>query len=126
MRFNSQLKNFMLYDKIKAVIKMFSFFKRKKKNPVLLEMDGREVKYVTRRSYKENGSPEEEIIGQSGRIVLIDDEIRILCGEIDVFKGMEENCEYFRLMSGNGITVQGFNSIIQSQDNITVYYKYHR
>lgn len=105
---------------------MFSFFKRKKKNPVLLEMDGREVKYVTRRSYKSYGSPEEEIIGQSGRIVCIDSEIRILCGETDVFRGQEDSCEYFRLMSGNGITVTGYNTIIQKQDNITVYYKYHR
>lgn len=105
---------------------MFSFFKRKKQNPVLLEMDGREVKYVTRRSYKADGSPEEEIIGSTGRIVCIDGEIRILCGEIDVFRGLEEACEYFRLMSGNGITVTGYNTIIQKQDNITVYYKYHR
>ena len=119
------MKKITLYDKIKTVMKMFSFFK-KKKNLVLLEMDGREVKYVTRRSYKEDGSPEEEIIGQSGRIVLIDGEIRILCGEIDVFKGMEESCEYFRLMSGNGITVTGYNTVIQKEDNITVYYKYHR
>lgn len=105
---------------------MLSFFKKNKKNPVLLEMDGREVKYVTRRTYKENGSPEEEIIGQTGRIVLIEKEIRILCGEKDVFRGQEECCEYFRLMSGNGITVTGYNTVIEKQDNITVYYKYHR
>ncbi len=105
---------------------MFSLFKRKKKNPVLLEMDGREVKYVTRRSYKEDGSPEENIVGQAGRIVLIENEIRILCGETDVFKGDVNTCEYFRLMSGDGITVTGFNAVIGKQDNITVYYKYHR
>jgi hypothetical protein len=105
---------------------MFNFFKRKKKNPVLLERDGREMKYVTRRFYNEKGSPEEEIVGQTGRIVCIDGEIRILCGETDVFKGREEDCEYFRLLSGNGITVSGFNTVIGKQDNITVYYKYHR
>lgn len=105
---------------------MFSFFKRKKKNPVYYEMDGREVKYVTRRSYKADGSPEEEILGKSGRIVCINDEIRILCGETDVFKGKEEDCEYFRLLSGNGITVSGYNTVISNTDTITVYYKYHR
>lgn len=103
---------------------MFSFFKRK--NPVLKEMDGREVKYVTRRTFRENGTPSENIIGQTGRIVLIEDEIRILCGETDVFRGKEEECEYFRLMSGDGITVKGFNTVIEKDDNITVYYKYHR
>ena len=104
---------------------MFWFFKRKK-NPVLNEMDGREVKYVTRRSYKADGSPEETIVGQTGRIVLIEEEIRILCGETDVFKGDVNACEYFRLMSGNGITVTGFNNVIEKEDHITVYYKYHR
>ena len=120
------MKNFSAYGKIKAVIKMFGFFKTKKKNPVIYEMDGRQVKYVTRRYYKDNGTPEEEIIGKEGRIVCIDGEIRILCGETDVFKGMEENCEYFKLLSGNGITVSGYNNVIQKQDSITVYYKYHR
>ena len=104
---------------------MFSFF-RKKKNPVLNEMDGREVKYVTRRSYKADGSPEEVIVGKTGRIVLIGEEIRILCGESDVFRGNENTCEYFRLLSGNGITVTGYNTVIGKEDNITVYYKYHR
>ena len=102
------------------------FWFSKKKNPVLKEMDGREIKYVTRRTYKQNGTPEENIIGQTGRIVLICGEIRILCGEIDVFRAREEECEYFRLMSGNGITVSGFNTVIQKSDNITVYYKYYR
>ena len=105
---------------------MFSFFKRKKKNPVLLEMDGREIKYVTRRFYTESGTPDEEIIGKVGRIVLIDNEIRILCGEKDVFRCSEENSEYFRLLSSDGITVKGYNTIIQKEDTITVYYKYHR
>ncbi len=105
---------------------MFNFFKRKNSNPVLREMDGREVKYVTRRTYKADGSPEENIIGKTGRIVLLDNEIRILCGEIDVFRGDKDCCEYFRLMSGNGITVDGFNKLLNAQDNITVYYKYHR
>ena len=120
------MKNFSAYVKIKAVIKMFGFFKTKKKNPVIYEMDGRQVKYVTRRYYKDNGTPEEEIIGKEGRIVCIDGEIRILCGEIDVFKGDVNTCEYFRLMSGDGITVSGFNSVIEKEDIITVYYKYHR
>ncbi len=104
---------------------MFSIFK-KKKNPVLKEMDGREVKYVTRREHLGNGEVREEILGKDGRIVLIENEIRVLCGEKDVFKGNEDTCEYFRLMSGDGITVSGFNSVIEKEDIITVYYKYHR
>ncbi len=103
---------------------MFSFFK--KKNPVLKEMDGREVKYVTRREHLGNSEVREEILGKDGRIVLIEKEIRVLCGEKDVFKGDVNACQYFRLMSGDGITVSGFNSVINKEDIITVYYKYHR
>ena len=67
-----------------------------------------------------------EILGKDGRIVLIEEEIRILCGEIDVFKGDVNTCEYFRLMSGDGITVSGINSIDGEQMDIIVYYTYHR
>ena len=122
---NNKLKIYKLYDKIVLVIIMFSFFK-KKRNPVLKEMDGREVKYVTRRVHLGNSQVREEILGKDGRIVLIEEEIRILCGEIDVFKGDVNTCEYFRLMSGDGITVSGYNSVIEKDDIITVYYKYHR
>lgn len=101
-------------------------FKKKNKNPVIHEMDGREVKYVTRREYLKNSEVREEILGKDGRIVLIEEEIRVLCGETDVFRGNVNSCEYFRLMSGDGITVSGFNSVIGKDDVITVYYKYHR
>ena len=37
-------------------------FKRKKEDPVLREMDGREVKYVTRRERQEDGTVKEVIV----------------------------------------------------------------
>ncbi len=98
------------------------FLLRKKENPVFKEMDGREVKYVTRR----DKNHKECIVGKSGRIVIVGDEIRILCGETDVFKSPKDQAVCFRLMSGDGITVSGFNRVLNDDDNITVYYKYHR
>ena len=71
---------------------MFGFLKRKKKDAqedVLRQMDGREIKYVTRRVRDENGNPKTVIVGKSGRIVCIDGEIRVLCGEEDVFRCMQ-------------------------------------
>ena len=107
---------------------MLWFSKRKKikENPALREMDGREVKYVTRMYRDESGEQKSIIIGKAGRIVLIDDEIRVLCGEVDVFRGKMDNCEYFIHMSGDGITVKGPNSVTGADDHIMIFYKYYR
>ena len=51
---------------------MLWFSKRKKikENPALREMDGREVKYVTRMYRDENGEQKSVIVGKAGRIVV--------------------------------------------------------
>ena len=105
---------------------MFDFLKRKKKDPVLESMDGREVKYVTRRVRVDEGNVKEEIMGKRGRIVAIEGEIRVLCGENDVFRCMAEEASYYVLLSGNGITVSGVNSINGEYEDIVVYYTYYR
>lgn len=101
-------------------------FKRKKEDPVLREMDGREVKYVTRRERQEDGTVKEQIMGKAGRIAVVDGEIRVLCGAEDVFRCPVEEAAYFTLMSGNGITVSGVNRIDGQAVDIVVYYTYHR
>ena len=107
---------------------MFNFLKPKKReNPtVLSQMDGREIKYVTQRLRDEDGNVKETILGKLGRIVVLDGEIRIMCGETDVFRCMAENAVYYTLLSGDGITVTGVNSINGQKMDIIVYYKYHR
>ncbi len=105
------------------------WFSKKKKirdNPALREMDGREVKYVTRMYRDESGEQKSIIVGKSGRIVLINDEIRVLCGEEDVFRSGIQSCEYFIHMSGDGITVKGLNNVTGKDDHIMIFYKYHR
>lgn len=107
---------------------MLGFLKRKK-NPnadVLRQMDGREIKYVTQRIRTENGDVKELILGKQGRIVVIDDEIRVMCGATDVFRCKTEDAVYYMLLSGDGITVSGVNSIDGQSMDIIVYYKYHR
>lgn len=101
-------------------------FKRKKVDTVLRQMDGREVKYVTKRVRLNDGNVKEEILGKMGRIVVIDGEIRVMCGETDVFRCMAENATYFDLLSGAGVTVSGVNTIDNEQMDIVVYYTYHR
>lgn len=104
-------------------------FSRKKKpalDPVLKQMDGREIKYVTKRTRDADGNVKELILGKEGRIVLIEDEIRVMCGATDVFKCPVEDASYFVLLSGDGITVSGVNTINGEKMDIIVYYKYHR
>ena len=106
---------------------MLWFKKKKTENEnVLNEMDGREIKYVTRRIKNSDGSVKETIMGKSGRIVVIDGEIRIMCGETDVFRCMAENAVYYTLLSGDGITVTGVNSLNGEHMDMVVYYTYHR
>lgn len=105
---------------------MFGFLKKDKNKDVLRQMDGREIKYVTRRVRKDNGEVEEEILGKRGRIVVIGGEIRIMCGEVDVFRAKAVDSTYYTLLSGDGITVSGVNTINGEQMDITVYYVYHR
>ncbi len=98
------------------------FSRKKKRNLELLKtFDGREVKYVTKR---QNG--ESVIVGKSGRIAVIGDDIRIICGETDVFNGAIDNTTYYLHLSGDGVTVEGFNTVTGECDNISAYYKYHR
>lgn len=107
---------------------MLGFLKKKqdKNNVTLAQMDGREIKYVTRRIRDDDGNVKETILGKQGRIVVIDGEIIVMCGETDVFKCKVEESVYYTLMSGDGITVSGLNSINGEQMDIIVYYTYYR
>ena len=107
---------------------MFGFSKKKKDAyaDVLRQMDGREIKYVTRRIRTDDGAGKEVILGKDGRIVVIEDEIRIMCGATDVFRCKTENATYYMLLSGDGITVSGVNEIDGNQMDIIVFYKYFR
>ncbi len=107
---------------------MFGFLKKKKDENlnVLSQMDGREIKYVTRRVRDEDGNVKENIFGKSGRIVVIDGEIRVMCGETDVFRSKVEESSYYMLLSGDGITVSGVNLLTNEKMDIIVYYTYYR
>ena len=105
---------------------MFGFKKKKKEDNVLCQMDGREIKYVTKRTRNEDGTVKEIILGKTGRIVLLDDEIRVMCGETDVFRCNVQDATYYMLLSGDGITISGVNSVNGEKMDIIVYYLYHR
>lgn len=102
-------------------------FKKKNKNDALLKtFDGREVKYVTKRVAHADGTVTYDIIGKAGRIAVVGDNIRIICGVIDVFTCPVSEAKYYLLMSGDGVTVEGNNSVSGKYDIVTAYYTYYR
>ena len=102
-------------------------FKKKPKNEQLLKtFDGREVKYVTKRNSHPDGTVTYDIIGKAGRITVVDDKIRIICGVIDVFVCPVVDSKYYLLMSGDGVTVEGQNTVSGNYDTVTAYYTYYR
>ncbi len=103
------------------------FFKKKNRNEQLLKtFDGRCVKFVTRKNIHDDGNISYDIVGKSGRIAVIDENIRIICGEIDVFDCKIDNAKYYLLMSGDGVTVEGENTVTGKYDQVTAYYSYYR
>lgn len=102
-------------------------FKKKNKNDALLKtFDGREVKYVTKRVLHTDGCVTYDIIGKSGRIAVVNNDIHIICGEIDVFTCEVAKSKYYLLMSGDGVTVEGENRVSGDYDVVTAYYTYYR
>lgn len=102
-------------------------FKRKNKNEALLKtFDGREVKYVTKRVFHDDGTVTYDIIGKSGRIAVVGENIRVICGEADVFTCPVTDSKYYLLLSGDGVTIEGQNQVSGKYDVVTAYYTYYR
>ncbi len=106
---------------------MLKLFKKKNKNNELLKIfDGRTVKYITKRRVDDDGNVNHDIISKTGRIVLIDEEIRIIDGENDIFLQDAKVTKYYMLLSGDGITVEGENKLTKVYESYTVYFSYYR
>ena len=102
-------------------------FKKNNKNTSLLKtFDGREVKYVTKRNVHPDGTVTYDIVGKSGRIAVIGAYIRIICGEKDIFNCKVSDSKYYLLLSGDGVTVEGQNTVSGNYDTVTAYYTYYR
>lgn len=102
-------------------------FKKNKKHDDILKMfDGRIVKYITRREVSGTGSVNHNVVGKGGRIVLIGEEIRIICGEKDIYCGNCQGTECCMLLSGDGATVTGENKLTGTRESYTVYFSYFR
>lgn len=104
---------------------MLKLFQKRNKNPVARYFDGREVTYITKREHI-GDNVNHNVITKNGRIVLLQNEIRIISGEIDIFRCDEQDTEYNMLLSGDGVTVEGINKLNGEKESYTAYYKYYR
>lgn len=100
---------------------LFSSKKSRLQKEALKTFCGRQVRYVTRRTDDGNG-PKDAIIGKTGRAVVFDGNIKVICGTQDIFVCPVQKTVINFLMSGNGATVDGENAVTGEFDRIIVYY----
>lgn len=95
---------------------------------LIARLDGKSVKYVTRRAPDENGSPAETVIGKQGRINTRNGRIVIVCDGTEVFRCMAESAQCGELMSLNGVVISGRDEADPAAQETTVvaYYLYYR
>lgn len=99
------------------------FFKKRNagSKAALKSFTGRQLQYVSKRVEDANGV-RDEIIGKGGRVALHDGMIKVIIGTESVFTCPKNLAECNLLMSGNGATVEGPNSVTGENDRITVHY----
>lgn len=100
---------------------LFSRKSKEQKN-VLKTFNGRQINSVTRRIYTDDGGVRETIIGKNGRVAVHEGNVHIICGTEDVFLCPVEKVKCNLLLSGNGATVEGENSVSGEFDRLIVYY----
>lgn len=99
------------------------FFKKKtdSNKAAIKSFTGRNLQYVSKRVETEDGV-RDIIVGKGGRIAVHDNEIKIICGTESVFTCPVAKAKCNILLSGNGATVEGENSLSGEYEKIIVHY----
>ena len=107
-----------------------AFFNRRREEAdtarLIARLDGRAVKYVTRREMDGNGNPVETVIGKEGRINTRQGQIVVVCNGSEVFRCPAEGAKCGELLSLDGAVVSGINACTGRQDTVVAYYLYYR
>lgn len=104
----------MFGKKAKQRSKQDNFFRR---------LDGREVRYVTRRDPEGCG---ETILGKDGTINVFNDELNIVCKNGIVYSHPLDDLEGTDLMSLDGVVLRYKVEDTGVFDTVVAYFKYHR
>lgn len=93
---------------------------------LLSRIDGRLVRYVTRRGTDEDGNPTETVLGKEGRITVQHGMAAVSCDGREVFRCDVEEVKCGELMSLEGAVFTGVNALSGQEDTVVAYYKYYR
>lgn len=101
---------------------MWPFKKKTDSNKTALKsFTGRQLQYVSKRVETEDGV-RDMIVGKGGRVAVHEGEIKIICGTESVFTCPVAKAKCNVLLSGNGATVEGENTITGEYEKMLVHY----
>ncbi len=101
---------------------MWPFKKKTDSNKAAIKsFTGRQLQYVSKR-VNDGDSVRDVIIGKGGRVAVHDGEIKIICGTESVFTCPVAKAKCNILLSGNGATVEGENSVSNQYDKMIIHY----
>ncbi|MGI6264807.1 MAG: hypothetical protein ACOYJY_04990 [Acutalibacteraceae bacterium] len=92
----------------------------------LRAVDGRQIRYVTRREPDAAGNPTETVLGKGGRIWMRADEARITAADREIFACPAGELELGELLSGDGMVFKGRNRLTGQVETVVAYYLYFR
>lgn len=93
---------------------------------VLERIQGKAIKYVTRRDIGPDGSTRETVLGKTGRINCLADAIVVMCDGREVFRCALADAKCSELLSLDGAVIQGTNQVTGAPDTVVAYYQYYR
>ncbi|MDD2362285.1 MAG: hypothetical protein PHH84_04920 [Oscillospiraceae bacterium] len=104
------------------------FFNRQKqtdktKRQLITRLDGRAVKYVTKRDAE---TSVESVIGRSGRINTKNGYITIICDGTEVFRCSSDEAKCGELLSLDGVIIYTKDENSHQDIMVVAYYKYYR
>jgi hypothetical protein len=89
----------------------------------LTQIDGKLIEYCSER---DKGTYIETVLGKSGRINVIDNEVVILCEAHEVFRCDISSLQGGEFLSHEGVTLSAIDKTTGDRRSIMAYYKYYR
>jgi hypothetical protein len=99
---------------------------QKQREATLARINGKAIKYVTRREVDDAGTAVETVLGKAGRINCLDTDIVVMCDGKEVFRCASEDATCSELLSLDGAVIQGVNRLTGGEDTVVAYYQYYR